>query len=86
MIEGHCTTLFLVTSKREAGFRRYPRQELAAYRDARSGRKIRVWILPVRMKGLKGGRIIQYHEILYCSRESRTGGRGGRRPGREGKA
>lgn len=41
MIEGHCTTLFLGTSKREAGFRRYPRQELVTYRDARSGRKIR---------------------------------------------
>lgn len=55
MIEGHCTTLFLVTSKREAGFRRYPRQELAAYREAGSGCKIREWILPVRIKGLKGG-------------------------------
>lgn len=44
MIEGHCTTLFLVTSKREAGFRQYPRQELAAYQEARSDRKIKEWI------------------------------------------
>lgn len=52
MIEGHYTTLFLVTSKREAGLRRYPRQEFAAYRDARSGREIREWIFLGRMTGL----------------------------------
>lgn len=52
MIESHYTTLFLVTSKREAGFRRYPRQKLVAYRDARSGRKIREWIFLGRMTGV----------------------------------
>lgn len=84
MIEGHCTTLFLVTSKREAGFRQYPPPGTRRV----SGRRFRLQDKGVDIAGknerLKRGAISQYHEILCCSRESRTGV-GGSETGERGK-